>query len=318
VIMMKRSTRTLILALLLMTALAACAQLDSGSEQQPPYVQDPSPISVVDGLDREVVLNAPARRIVSLAASTTEMLHEIDALQWLIGRDEFSDEPPSVLDLPNVGGGWGELNTELILTLEPDLVLAAEIHTPEQIQELENLGLTVFRVPNFDTFEELFTNLENLGLLTGQLEFARVRTDALRARVEAVLTLVEGADPVSVYYELDGSDPSAPWTTGSSTFQDVLIRLAGGVNIASEIEGWGQISPEAILAADPEVIVFVVGPFVGSTVESISSRPGWEGISAVVNEAVYAVDTNIADRPGPRQVDALELFASLFHPELFE
>jgi iron complex transport system substrate-binding protein len=316
--MMKRSTRTLILALLLMTALAACAQLDSGSEQQPLDVQDPSPISVVDGLDREVVLNAPARRIVSLAASTTEMLHEIDALQWLIGRDEFSDEPPSVLDLPNVGGGWGELNTELILTLEPDLVLAAEIHTPEQIQELENLGLTVFRVPNFDTFEELFTNLENLGLLTGQLEFARVRTDALRARVEAVLTLVEGVDPVSVYYEVDGSDPSAPWTTGSSTFQDVLIRLAGGVNIASEIEGWGQISPEAILAADPEVIVFVVGPFVGSTVESISSRPGWEGISAVVNEAVYAVDTNIADRPGPRQVDALELFASLFHPELFE
>jgi iron complex transport system substrate-binding protein len=178
--------------------------------------------------------------------------------------------------------------------------------------------LTVFSVPNFDTFEELFTNLENLGLLTDQLEVARVRTDALRARVDAVLAQVEGVDPVSVYYEVDGSDPSAPWTTGSSTFQDVLISLAGGENIASEIEGWGQISPEAILAADPEVILFVVGPFVGSTVESISTRPGWEGISAVVNGAVYAVDTNIADRPGPRQVEALELFASLFHPELFE
>jgi iron complex transport system substrate-binding protein len=308
----------LILALLLMASLAACAQMDTGSEGQSQDVQDPSPISVVDGLDREVVLDTPARRIVSLAASTTEMLHEIDALQWLVGRDEFSDEPPSVLDIPNVGGGWGELNTELILTLEPDLVLAADIHTPEQIQELEDLGLTVFSVPNFDTFEELFTNLENLGLLTDQLEVARVRTDALRARVDAVLAQVEGVDPVSVYYEVDGSDPSAPWTTGSSTFQDVLISLAGGENIASEIEGWGQISPEAILAADPEVILFVVGPFVGSTVESISTRPGWEGISAVVNGAVYAVDTNIADRPGPRQVEALELFASLFHPELFE
>jgi iron complex transport system substrate-binding protein len=308
----------LILALLLMASLAACAQMDTGSEGQSQDVQDPSPISVVDGLDREVVLDAPARRIVSLAANTTEMLHEIDALQWLVGRDEFSDEPPSVLDIPNVGGGWGELNTELILTLEPDLVLAADIHTPEQIQELEDLGLTVFSVPNFDTFEELFTNLENLGLLTDQLEVARVRTDALRARVDAVLAQVEGVDPVSVYYEVDGSDPSAPWTTGSSTFQDVLISLAGGENIASEIEGWGQISPEAILAADPEVILFVVGPFVGSTVESISTRPGWEGISAVVNGAVYAVDTNIADRPGPRQVEALELFASLFHPELFE
>lgn len=316
--MNRNSISTLVLVLLLTTTLAACAQSGSRSDQTSQDVQEPSVITVVDGLDREVVLEAPARRIVSLAASTTEMLHEINALQWLVGRDEFSDEPASVLDLPNVGGGWGELNTELILTLEPDLVLAAQINTPEQVQELEDLGLTVFWVPNFLTFEELFTNIENLGILTGQLEVARNRIESLRDRVNTVLTLVEGVDPVSVYYEVDGSDPSAPWTTGSNTFQDVLIGLAGGANIASDMDGWGQISPEAILAADPEVILFVVGPFVGSTVESISSRPGWEDIAAVVTGAVYAVDTNIVDRPGPRQVDALELLAGYFHPELFE
>jgi iron complex transport system substrate-binding protein len=217
-----------------------------------------------------------------------------------------------------VGGGWGEINTELLLTLESDLVLAADIHTEEQVQELEYLGLTVFWVPNFSSFDELFENIENLGRLTGQLEIARSRIDALQNRVDAVLALVEGIDPVSVYYEVDGSDPSAPWTTGSNTFQDVLISLAGGDNVASDLEGWVQISPEAILVADPEVILFAVGPFVGSTVESISSRPGWEDITAVMNGAVYAVDTNIVDRPGPRQVDALELFAAYFHPELFE
>jgi len=308
----------IILALLMITMLPACAQSGDGSDQSSQGVQEPYTITVVDGLDREVVLEAPARRIVSLAASTTEMLDEIEALQWLVGRDEFSDEPASVLDLPNVGGGWGDLNTELILTLEPDLVLAAEITTPEQIQELEDLGLTVFRVPNFLSFDELFTNLENLGTLTGQLDVALNHIEALRDRVDAVLALIEGVDPVSVYYEVDGSDPSAPWTTGSNTFQDVLISLAGGANIASDINGWGQISPEAILAADPDVILFAVGPFVGSTVESISGRPGWEDISAVVTGAVYAVDTNIVDRPGPRQVAAFELFAAYFHPELFK
>jgi iron complex transport system substrate-binding protein len=255
---------------------------------------------------------------VSLAASTTEMLHEIDALEWLIGRDEFSDEPPSVLDLPSVGGGWGELNTELILTLEPDLILAAEIHTPEQIQELEDLGLTVFWVPNFTTFEGLFTNLDNLGKLTGRNEAAQLSITALRARVEAVEALIEGIEPVSVYYEVDGSDPSAPWTTGSGTFHDVLVTMAGGINIASDIQGWGQISPEAIIAADPQIILFTSGAFVDSTVESIVGRPGWEDIKAVVNEAVFSVDTNIVDRPGPRQVAALEIFAAHFHPELFE
>jgi len=264
------------------------------------------------------VLEAPARRIVSLAASTTEMLHEIDALEWLIGRDEFSDEPPSVLDLPSVGGGWGELNTELILTLEPDLILAAEIHTPEQVQELEDLGMTVFWVPNFMTFEGLFTNLENLGKLTGRNEAAQLSITTLRARVEAVEALIEGVEPVSVYYEVDGSDPSAPWTTGSETFHDVLVTMAGGINIASDIQGWGQISPEAIIAADPQIILFTSGAFVDSTVESIVGRPGWEDIRAVVNEVVFSVDTNIVDRPGPRQVTALEIFAANFHPELFE
>jgi iron complex transport system substrate-binding protein len=316
--MKRKSKSLLVVILLLMTTLAACTQSGADSDQASQDVQEPTVITVVDGLGREVVLELPARRIVSLAASTTEMLHEIDALQWLVGRDEFSDEPASVLDLPDVGGGWGEINTELLLTLEPDLVLAADIHTEEQVQELEDLGLTVFLVPNFSSFDELFDSLENLGRLTGQLEIARTRIATLQSRVDAVLELVDGIDPVSVYYEVDGSDPSAPWTTGSNTFQDVLISLAGGENVASEIDGWGQISPEAILVADPDVILFAVGPFVGSTVESISSRPGWADITAVMNGAVYAVDTNIVDRPGPRQVEALELFAAYFHPELFE
>ena len=311
---MKRSLLILIsLDLLLIAVLGACGLMEGE-----PQASGSAPIQVVDGLGREISLESPARRIVSLAASTTEMLDEIDALEWLVGRDEFSDEPPSVLDLPNVGGGWGDLNNELILTLEPDLVLAAQIHTPEQVQSLEDLGLTVFWVPNFLSFNGLYINLENLGKLTGQEAVAEDRIALLRDRVEAVEALMADVEPVATYYEVDGSEPNAPWTTGSETFQDVLITMAGGVNIASDIQGWGQISPEAILAADPEVILFAVGPFVGSTIESIAGRAGWQDITAVVNGAIYAVDTNIIDRPGPRQVLALETFAELIHPELFE
>ncbi|HEY69115.1 MAG TPA: ABC transporter substrate-binding protein [Anaerolineae bacterium] len=311
---MKRSMLILIsLGLVCITMLGACGSMDG---EQPS--SGSASIQVIDGLGREITLESPARRIVSLAASTTEMLNEIDALEWLIGRDEFSDEPPSVLDLPDVGGGWGDLNNELILTLEPDLVLAAQIHTPEQVQALEDLGLTVFWFPNFLSFDGLYTNLENLGKLTGREAIAQDRIAMLRERVEAVEALMADVEPVATYYEVDGSDPNAPWTTGSETFQDVLITMAGGVNIASEIQGWGQISPEAILAADPEVILFASGPFVSSTVESIASRAGWGEITAVMDGAIYAVDTNIIDRPGPRQVLALEIFAEYIHPELFE
>jgi iron complex transport system substrate-binding protein len=311
---MKRNLLVLVsLGLVCIAMLSAC-----GSTAGDPQTSGSTPIQVVDGLGREIALESPARRIVSLAASTTEMLYEIDALEWLVGRDEFSDEPPSVLDLPSVGGGWGDLNNELILTLEPDLVLAAEIHTPEQVQALEDLGLTVFWFPNFLSFDGLYTNLENLGKLTGQEAVAQDRIAALRDRVEAVEALMTDVEPIATYYEVDGSEPNAPWTTGSETFHDVLITMAGGVNIASEIQGWGQISQEAILAADPEVILFASGPFVSSTVESIAGRAGWEEITAVTNGAIYNVDTNIIDRPGPRLVLALEIFAEHIHPELFE
>jgi iron complex transport system substrate-binding protein len=136
--------------------------------------------------------------------------------------------------------------------------------------------------------------------------------------VEGVSTALEGVAPVSVFYEVDGTDPTAPWTTGSGTFQDYLITFTGGENIASAIEGWGQINLEDIVAKDPEVIIFAEGSWVPTTVASLSERSGWSDLAAVQEGRIYAVDTNWIDRPGPRLVDALEAFASALHPQMME
>jgi iron complex transport system substrate-binding protein len=120
-----------------------------------------------------------------------------------------------------------------------------------------------------------------------------------------------------MFYEVDGSDPQAPWTTGSGTFQQLMFELVGGANIAADLEGWGQLSLEAIVVRDPQVIIFGAGPFVPTTVESLMARPGWERISAVEQGRVYPIDTDLVDVPGPRLVEGLELLARLLHPEAF-
>jgi iron complex transport system substrate-binding protein len=236
----------------------------------------------------------------------------------MVGRDELSDYPPEAIDLPSIGTTYGDLNTEAIVDLEPDLVMAAMINSPEHVQAIEDLGIAVFALPNPSAFTDLYGILRTAGLLTGREDEAEALVEVLEVRVIAVLEAVEDAKPVLVYYEVDGTDPTAPWTTGPGTFQDVLITLAGGENVASEIEFWGQISAEEIVARDPAVILFEEAPWVPTTAEMIAERVGWGDITAVLEGAVFGIDSNLTARPGPRYVDALERMAMLLHPDLFK
>jgi len=150
-------------------------------------------IEIVDGLERQVVLAAPAEKIVSLAPSNTEILFAIGAGDQVIGRDEFSDYPVEAADLPTVGGGFGDYNLEAIVDLEPDLVLAAEINTPEQVKALTDLGLTVFLLANPTTLDEMYVNLLTIAELTGHLEETEGLVEDLQVRVAAVDSAIESA-----------------------------------------------------------------------------------------------------------------------------
>jgi len=275
-------------------------------------------IALTDGFEREVILTKPAQRIVSIAPSNTEILFVIGAGPQVVGRDDFSDYPPEAVDITSVGSMYGDLNAENIIALEPDLILAAMINSPEHVQALEDLGLTVFVLPNPMGMDELYQILEMAGKLTGREIEVATLVEGLTARVDTVFSKLVGAEPVKVYYEVDGTDPNAPWTIGTDTFQDVLIRIAGGENIAADVQGYVLFSLEELVARDPAVMIFSAGPWVTTTPESVSERPGWGDISAVANEEVYGIDANWIDRPGPRMVDALEAMAMILHPERFE
>ncbi len=313
-------------SLVLLALLAACAPA-AVATQVPTAVVEPTTapvvvdtsISLTDDLGREVTLEAPAARVVSMAPSNTELLFAVGAGDQVVGRDPYSNFPEEALDAADIGDTYASLNTELILSLEPDLVLAAGITPPEQVDQLEQLGITVYWLGNPTDLEGLYRNLETVGILTGNEQEALAAIDEFSARADAVLTKVATVtERPTVFYEVDGqTDPNAPFTAGAGTFIDLIINLAGGANVVGNQEGYIAYSIEDLLVADPDVIL--LGDFAwGATVESVAARSGWGALSAVANDRVYPFNDDHMSRPGPRLINALEELALLLHPELFD
>lgn len=273
-------------------------------------------LTVTDGLGRTVNLPAPAKKIVSLAPSNTEILFALGAGGLLIGRDEFSDFPAEAKQIASVGGSMGKYNLEEIARLQPDLVLAASINTSEQIKALENLKLTVYVLANPADINGIFTNLETIGKLVSKEAEAKALTANLKARVKAVEDAVaKTTTKPKVFYELDGSDSAKPWTAGAGTFIDTLIKMSGGVNAAAAVKDYAQFSQEELLIQNPEIILLGDAAY-GTTADQVKTRAGWNAIKAVNEGKIFAFDDNLVSRPGPRLVDGLVEMAKIIHPEI--
>ncbi len=289
------------------------------SAQAQPTAAATAGISITDGLGRLVTMAAPAQRVISLAPSNTEILFAVGAEAQVVGRDPYSDYPAEAQNVTDIGDTFAELNTELVVSLAPDLVLAAEITPPEQVAQLEQLGINVFWLANPIDLEGLYTNLNIVAQLTGHEQETADVIDALRARVQAVqTTLADVTEVPTVFYEVDGlSDPNAPYTAGPGTFIDLIITTACGKNAAAAIEGYKQLSIEELLVQNPDFILLGDAAF-GATPELVAARAGWDQLAAVQKNQVFAFDDNLMSRPGPRLIEALEQLARLLHPELFK
>ncbi|HSH02600.1 MAG TPA: cobalamin-binding protein [Anaerolineae bacterium] len=285
-----------------------------------PTAQPAWPQTFTDSLGHDITLDTPAAKIVSLAPSNTEMLFAIDAGSAVVARDTFSDYPEAALALPDVGGGFTELNNELILSLEPDLILAADITPPEQVQALQDLGLNVYTLSNPTTLEEMYDRLRTLAQITATEDQTEQLITNLQARVAAVADKIATVEEKPlVFYELDATEPNAPWTAGPDTFIDHLITRAGGQNVGASLDSaWVQISIEELLVQDPDIILLGDAVWGGVTPESVAAREGWESLTAVQNDQVHTFDDNLASRPGPRLIDGLESMAQILHPDLFQ
>jgi iron complex transport system substrate-binding protein len=282
-------------------------------------VEEELALEFVDGLGRTIVLDGYPESIISISASTTEMVFALGAGDQIIGRDAYSVYPAEAEAIEIVGDFFGSVPSEVLLALEPDLIIAGGIISAEQINTMEELGLTVYYQLDPVDFAGLFENIKDIGALIGAEEQADQVVADLDARVSTVLeTLKDVEEKPVVFVELDATDPTSPWTTGSGTFVDYMITSGGGQNAAASLEGaYAQMSSEALIEANPDIILLTDALY-GVTPEMVAERAGWEVIAAVENGSVFPFSPYLFNIPGPRLVDGLEAVAQLLHPELFE
>ncbi|HEX9698667.1 MAG TPA: cobalamin-binding protein [Acidobacteriota bacterium] len=270
-------------------------------------------VALVDDSGVRVELPRQVRRIVSLAPSNTETLFHIGAGDLLVGATRFDEHPPEAAAVPRVGG-FADIDVERVLALRPDLVLAAGFHAGGVAPRLRGLGLTVFVIEPRDAAEAI-DRVELLGRIVGREARARNAARRLRQRMARVQARVVGArGRPRVLYQLSRDLYSA----GPGSFPHDLIVRAGGANIAASAgDRYPRLSEEFVIAADPEVI-FVAGHESGVTAAELRARPGWAGIAAVRTRRIVVLeDPDLAGRPGPRIVEALEIIARAIHPEAF-
>jgi iron complex transport system substrate-binding protein len=322
-------SKLLITTILILILIAACAPAATPIPQPVELTEelvatqvivDNTPIIVTDQRGKEFQFDEPVQRIVSLAPSNTEILFAVGAGSQVVGRDSFSDYPAEAQTVADIGGGFGALDTETIIASTPDLVLAADLTPAEQIQALEDLGLTVFVLGNPTDLPGMYENLRTIAAMTGHVEETETLIASLEERVAVVEEKLAGVtERPLVLYELDGTDPNAPWVPGPGTFVNTLLTMAGGNNMSATLDGaWVQVSLETIIQMNPNLILLGDAQWGGVTPEMVAARGGWDALTAVQEGKIYPFDDNLVSRPGPRLVDGLEALAKFLHPELFE
>lgn len=269
---------------------------------------DPGPFPItVTVPNGEVTLEGRPTRIVSLSPTATEMLFAVGAGDQVIAADEYSTYPE---EAPDTDLSGFTPNTEAILAFDPDLVLVAN-DIDDIVAALEGVGVPVVLLPAAVTFEDVYHQIEVVGLLTGHLEDAVLVTEEMQDEIES---LVSGApqfeEPLTYFHELDPTY----YSVTSTTFIGQVYSLFGLENIADPADesgfGYPQLSEEYIIEADPNLIFLADAECCDVTAESVAARPGWSEVSAVQNGYIFAVDADIASRWGPRIVEYIRTVAS--------
>jgi iron complex transport system substrate-binding protein len=292
--------------------------LISLSCSSPKVGESKSPIEITDQLGRAVRLDKIPQRIVSLAPSNTEILFALGLADRVVGVTDYCNYPPEAKQKPSIGG-FSTPNMEKIVALSPDLVLATSTHQKQVIPTLEQQGIAVFAVAP-KTLDEVLEAITLVGKITGEEKEAAKLVAGMQTRIKAVTDKTSGlseAQKPRVFY-ITWHDPLM--TAGSGTLHDELIRKAGGLNIAENLTGYADISLEAVIEANPQVMVAGVGMGTGADApfQFALTEPRLGNTDARLHNRVYAIDVDLVGRAGPRIVDALEQLASFIHPELFK
>lgn len=322
-----------IAALLLAFSLAACGNntKDQAAPQEPAKQESQQkqtdqqdqlkttyPLTLKDATGESFTFKEAPKKIVSVSPAETEALFAIGLGDEIVGVSDYDDYPEAAKSKPKMGGIM-KPNEEAMIAAQPDVVFTGISMSEEAVKKLRELQIPIFKTDP-KTVDDVMKNIETYGQITDHQAEAQKVVDQMKEERDKVVEAVKSlsADQKKkVYIEF-----SPGWTAGKGTFMDELITLAGGINVAADLENFSEISEERVIKDNPDVILYTKSFVDEKTKKSlgdiIKGRSGWDKINAVKNGTVIGLDDNLISRPGPRVTQGLQEVAKAIYPELFK
>jgi iron complex transport system substrate-binding protein len=307
------STSRRLTALTIAAALlaAGCAAREQAASDQKPDTFEPQgqaafPVTVTPAEGEPVTIERRPERIISLSASNTETLFAVGAGDQVVAVDQQSDYPT---DAPRTDLSGLTPNVEALSGYDPDLVVISD-DAENLVESMTAVNVPVLLVPAPATIEDVYTGMELIGKATGHPDEAADLVDQTRTGLDKIVAdTPKPASALSYYHELD----TTLYSVTSKTFIGQVYGLFGLTNIADPADvdsgGYPQLSNEAVLEADPDLIFLADVQCCGQNAETVAARPGWDTLKAVKNGDVVALDDDLASRWGPRIVDLAQSIA---------
>lgn len=266
-----------------------------------------------DDLGREIKLQRPPKRIVSLAPSTTEMIFAVGAEDLLVARSEACDYPPEVEDYPAIVT-YPDLDLPGIVTYEPDLIIATDEIFDVQIGKFFDRYHIPLYFQSFESIDDVYRNMETLGEMVDHKQSASTLVDSLR-RIEKRIVDSTAIQAQFRSMILVGVKPII--VAGGTGYLNELLTKSGSKNAFGNIDSkYPVVTPEAILEAAPEVIII---PSLRQNVyqDFASEYPLLHlNMPAAQSGRIYQIDPDLVLRPGPRTVEGLAYLARTMHARL--
>ena len=274
---------------------------------------------VTDREGTEVNIPTKIEKIISTAPSNTEVLMALGLGNKLVAIDKYSTDIEGInTELPQID--FSNPDAETIIGLEPDIVIASGHNktgsAEDPFKAISEAGIPVVYIPSSDSIDGIYKDIEFIADVVNEKSKGKEIVDDIKAQVEEIKAIGDTiTDKKSVYFEIS----PAPYLSsfGKSTFLNEMIEIIGAKNIFENEEGWVSPTAEAIIDANPDVIITNAG-YMENPTEEIKSRDAWENINAIKNNEVYLVDKNASSRPSQNVIKALEQMAKAVYPEHYE
>lgn len=275
--------------------------------------------TVTDREGTEVNIPKKIEKIISTAPSNTEVLMALGLGDKLVAIDTYSTDIEGVnTELPQID--FSNPDAETIIGLEPDIVIASGHNktgsTEDPFKAISEAGIPVVYIPSSDSIDGIYKDIEFIAEVVNEKSKGKEIIDDMKAQVDEIKAIGDTiADKKSVYFEIS----PVPYLSsfGKSTFLNEMIEIIGAENIFANEDGWISPTAEAIIDANPDVII-TNAEYMENPTGEIKSRNAWENINAIKNNEVYLVDKNASSRPSQNVVKALKQMAEAVYPEYYE